>query len=128
MKATPTAIKKLAGNPGKRPMNPREMKPPVGSPACPSWLTGDALDEWNRIVPALDALGVLTSVDSAVLIGHCVTLAEIAATVKSGGELKASLLGQLRGFAADLGLTPAARAKLAIAPMKQEDEFAQFFN
>lgn len=124
---TPTAIKNLSGNAGRRPMTVNEPMPPIGAPACPVWLTGDALEEWHRIVPALDRLGMLTSVDGAVLIGHCVTFGEIAATVKAGEPLKASLLGQMRSFAVELGLTPAARAKLSIAPPKPEDQYAKFF-
>jgi phage terminase small subunit len=120
-------MKKLTGNAGRRPLTVNEPMPPIGAPACPAWLKGDALEEWNRIVPALDRLGMLTSVDGAVLIGHCVTYAEVAMTVKAGEPLKAALLGQMRSFAIELGLTPAARAKLSIAPPKAEDEFAKFF-
>lgn len=124
---TPTAIKKLSGNAGRRPMTANEPMPPTGSPACPAWLTGDALEEWKRIVPALDLMGVLTKVDHSILIGHCVTYGEIAATAKSGEPLKAALLGQMRAYAAELGLTPAARAKLSIAPPPKGDDYAQFF-
>lgn len=124
---TPTAMKKLAGNPGKRPMNDAEPMPAGGAPACPEWLTGDALKEWKRIVPELDRLGVLTAVDGAVLEAHCLTYGEIVATVKAGEPLKAALLGQMRAYAAELGLTPAARAKLVIPKAQDNDETAYFF-
>lgn len=124
---TPTAIKKLSANAGRRPMNTHEPMPPSGAPPCPDWLSGDALDEWSRITPALALMGVLTQVDHSVLIGHCVTYGEIVQTVKSGEPLKAALLGQMRAYAVELGLTPAARAKLSITPAKPEDEYGQFF-
>ena len=124
---TPSAIKKLSGNAGRRPVNEHEPKPPVGAPDRPVWLVGDARDEWDRITPALSLMGVLTQVDHSVLIGHCVTYGEIVATVKAGEPLKAALLGQMRAYAVELGLTPAARAKLSIAPPKPEDAYAQFF-
>lgn len=124
---TPTAMKKLSGNAGRRPMNEHEPKPPPGAPDCPPWLVGDARDEWDRITPALALMGVLTQVDHSVLIGHCVTYGEIVQTVKLGEPLKAALLGQMRAYAVELGLTPAARAKLSIAPPKPEDAYAQFF-
>lgn len=124
---TPTAIKKLSGNAGRRPMNANEPTPPPGAPPCPEWLTGDALDEWKRITPALALMGVLTQVDHSVLLGHCVTYGEIVATVKAGEPLKAALLGQMRAYAIELGLTPASRAKLSIAPPKGDDEYGQFF-
>jgi len=124
---TPTALKKLAGNPGKRPLNSHEPMPKPGAPLCPDWMTGDALVEWERIVPELDRLGVLTCVDSAVLEAHCLTYGEIVATVRAGEPLKAALLGQLRAYASELGLTPAARAKLVIPKGGEDDETAHFF-
>lgn len=125
--ATPTAFKKLAGNPGKRPMNEHEIKPTLGAPACPDFLTGDAREEWDRIVPELDRLGVLTRVDNCVLVGHCATYGEIVGTIKSGEPLKAALLSQMRSYAGELGLTPAARAKLAVPKRDDDDETAHFF-
>jgi phage terminase small subunit len=91
-------------------------------------LQGDALLEWKRIVPELDRLGVLTSVDGAVIEAHCVTYGEIVATVKAGEPLKAALLGQLRGYAAELGLSPAARAKLIVPQGNEDEETAHFFS
>ena len=41
----------------------------------------------------------------AVIEARCVTYGEIVSTVKAGEPLKAALLGQLRGYAAELGLT-----------------------
>lgn len=124
---TPTAIKKLAMNPGKRPYNAHEIEPTLGAPTCPEWLIGDARDEWNRIVPELDRLAVLTYVDHAVLIAHCATYAEIVTTVKAGEPLKAALLGQMRAYACELGLSPAARAKLAVPKRNDDDKTAHFF-
>lgn len=124
---TPTAIKKLAGNPGKRRMNDSEIEPAPGAPECPDWLVGDAREEWERIVPELDRLGVLTRVDNSVLIGHCATYGEIVATVKAGEPLKSSLLGQMRAFACELGLTPAARAKLQGPKKGGNDDTEKFF-
>lgn len=41
-KPTPTAIKVLEGNPGKRPLNANEPKPKKKAPRCPSWLEEEA--------------------------------------------------------------------------------------
>lgn len=125
---TPTALKKLAGNPGKRPFNDCEPMPHKGAPKCPDWMTGDALVEWRRIVPELDRLGVLTAVDGAVLEAHCLTYGEIVSTVKAGEPLKAALLGQMRAYAAELGLSPASRAKLTIPKGDDGDEIEKFFS
>ena len=123
---TPTALKKLAGNPGKRPYNAHEVFPAKDMPACPKWFTGEALKEWNRIVPQLFLLGVVTAVDGAILEAYCQTYAEIVDTAREGKPLKSALLGQLRGYAAELGLTPASRAKLIVSK-EPEDDIAKFF-
>lgn len=127
MMPTPTALKKLAGNPGKRPYNEHEIEPTLGAPPCPVWMQGAAREEWERIVPELDRLGVLTVVDNAVLVGHCSTYGEIVSTIQAGEPLKAALLAQMRSYAGELGLTPAARAKLSVPPPKVNDETAHFF-
>ena len=41
-KPTPTAIKELEGNPGKRALNDKEPKPVKKAPACPKWLEPEA--------------------------------------------------------------------------------------
>lgn len=125
---TPTALKKLAGNPGKRPINKDEPLPTTGAPQRPDWLTGDSLAEWNRIVPELDRLGILTCVDGGILEAYCVTYGAIVAAVRSNEPPKAALLGQLRAYAAELGMTPAARAKLIIPKGKEDDPADEFFH
>jgi len=109
---TPTKLKELAGNPGKRPINDREPKPAGRIGACPDWFPADARREWDRIVPELDRLGVLTSVDAATVEAHCLTYGEIVSLARAGAPLKAALLGQMRAYASELGLTPAARDKI----------------
>ena len=47
-KPTPTAIKELEGNPGKRPLNKNEPKPTKKAPPCPKWLEPEAKKEWHR--------------------------------------------------------------------------------
>ena len=39
---TPTALRRLSGNPGKRGYNPDEPVPPPGTPDCPNHLDGEA--------------------------------------------------------------------------------------
>jgi len=67
----PTAIKKLEGNPGKRPLNQLEPQPEIEKPSCPAWLCYEAKVEWKRIVPKLMTLGLLTRVDRAALAAYC---------------------------------------------------------
>jgi phage terminase small subunit len=126
-KATPTALKKLAGNPGKRPLNADEPQPARGMPPCPDWMPPDGRMQWELVVPELDRMGVLTRVDVAVVEGFCALYAEMVETVKARKPLKAALLGQLRVHACELGLTPAARAKLSAPKSNDDNDTEKFF-
>ena len=70
-KPTPTAIKELEGNPGKRPLNKSEPKPTKKAPACPKWLEPEAKKEWRRLAKQMEQLGILTEVDMAAFAGYC---------------------------------------------------------
>ena len=70
-KPTPTAIKELEGNPGKRPLNAKEPKPVKKAPACPKWLEPGAKKEWRRLSKQLEQLGVLTELDMASFAAYC---------------------------------------------------------
>lgn len=70
-KPTPTAIKELEGNPGRRQLNKNEPKPDKKAPSCPKWLEPEAKKEWRRLAKKMEALGVLTEVDMAAFAGYC---------------------------------------------------------
>jgi P27 family predicted phage terminase small subunit len=76
-KPTPTVIKLLRGNPGRRPLNTSEPKPRALSMECPAELTDtEARLEWDRrIVPAIVS-GQITSADWALALAHCELYAE----------------------------------------------------
>ena len=59
-KPKPTALKKLEGNPGKRPLNELEPLPQVTMLRCPNWLEPEAKKEWRRLAPVLIGAGILT--------------------------------------------------------------------
>lgn len=67
----PTALKELAGNPGKRPLNASEPHPTKGIPEMPKGLAPAARREWHRITHDLMALGVLTVIDGKALAMYC---------------------------------------------------------
>ena len=48
-KPTPTALKVLEGNPGKRKLNDNEPRPEKKAPSCPKWLEPEAKKEWRRL-------------------------------------------------------------------------------
>ena len=70
-KPTPTALKVLEGNPGKRKLNDNEPRPEKKAPSCPKWLEPEAKKEWRRLAKKMEQMGVLTEVDMAAFAGYC---------------------------------------------------------
>ena len=136
----PTRLKLLEGNPGHQKLNKHEPAPLLATPVPPEWLKEDGLSEWNRIVPELDRLGMLTVVDQGALEGACAAYGQavkchkyleqhgLTMSVGDGGyeqqrpevsiEQKAWTL--YRGFTAEFGLTPSARGKLSIGDQQKK--------
>jgi P27 family predicted phage terminase small subunit len=143
---TPTALKELAGNPGKRPLNKREPKPRVKAPVCPAWLKGEARSEYRRAARLLVEMRVLTEADRATLLAYAVAYARWveaeAAMAKPDFTMVASTdkgyqhvspwftvantaLKQLRAFAVELGLTPASRSRIKAVLAEDEKSLAE---
>ena len=72
----PTALKALQGNPGKRPLNGNEPRPPAGTVKPPSWLKGKARTAWRWLAAVLEEMGVLTTADPHALGLLCDAYAE----------------------------------------------------
>ncbi|MDP1650399.1 MAG: P27 family phage terminase small subunit [Rubrivivax sp.] len=123
----PTALKKLAGNPGKRPLPAREPHPQGGAPTCPDWMPPDGRRQWEAVVPELDRLGVLTSVDIAIVEAFCSLYAEFVAGMRAGKPIKTNVVASMRVHAQELGLTPAARSKVSVPPAAHDDPNEEFF-
>ena len=137
-KPKPTAIKIMAGNPGKRPLNCAEPTPPAGVPACPSCLDDEARKEWFRVVPILQTMRVLSPVDMATLAAYCSAYSEMqqaeALVVEHGiiivttsgyaqqhpaVTIRRAARDQVRKLAAEFGLTPSSRTQVHVIPDDQ---------
>lgn len=131
-------IRRLEGNPSKRPMKGKSPKP-QGIPSCPEWLSQEGKREWRRVVPELTRLGMITKLDQAMLSGYCslyghwrraqkILHNEGTVYVTHRGELKprpeveiARTFGELvKGFAAELGMTPLSRQRIRILQPEKE--------
>src|SRR5262245_47313643 len=72
MRKTPTHLRLLRGNPGKRSIKPEpEPAVPDEPPDPPAFLSEDAVNEWWRVAPELHALGLLTALDIGPLGAYC---------------------------------------------------------
>ena len=67
----------------------------VGSPTPPRNLKGEARAEWQRVVPELEAIGVLAVMDRAVLIRYCMAWAEWCDLQKKVEETGMLIKGRL---------------------------------
>lgn len=151
-KPKPTVLKLIEGNPGRRAINGREPKPPRDLPTCPSHLSATAKAEWKRLAATLNAIGLLTPADRAVLAAYCQCygrwveaerkLTETPPLLKTpAGYVQVSpwmtvankQLELMAKFMVELGLTPAARSRLAIqmpdsATAWDDDPLAEFLS
>lgn len=142
-KPKPTALKELAGNPGKRALNKREPQPRRMLPPCPRHLTGEARREWRRMGGELVRLGVMTAVDKATFAAYCVAwarwvdaeanVAKLGPIVKTAnGNLIQNpylavanrALEQMTKLAAEFGMTPSSRSRVQVAQPAAEPSLA----
>lgn len=130
-KPKPTPLKLLEGNPGKRPLPKDEPKPKSTTMVCPRYLSKGARKEWRRLKKELSDIGILTSIDHAIFEAYCVAydewvknagLAQQHPIVKAqSGYMQISPFVTLaeKAFkkwtkaAAELGLTPSSRTRIA---------------
>jgi P27 family predicted phage terminase small subunit len=77
-KPTPTALRVLRGNPGKRRIPANEPQPPIKMPTKPDYVTGEAAEIWQRIVPQFVVMGTTADVDCEILASYCVSAAMAA--------------------------------------------------
>jgi P27 family predicted phage terminase small subunit len=143
-KPKPTALKEVAGNPGKRKLNRDEPRPELGRPSCPLHIETNATAkaEWDAIIPQLEQMGVLAKIDRAALAAYCMCYArwiqaEGEVTVRgllveepiinSEGELVGTKVkknpavtiakdekSQMRAFLALFGMDPSSRSRLRV--------------
>ncbi len=148
-KPTPVAVKKVTGNPGRRPMTTAVPQPRQGDILCPMSVQNDprALAYWNMFL-ANAAPGHLAPLDAPLLARMVKALsradkaeAELDATgllVKApntGLPIQSPLLSIVNGqtriaakIADQLCLTPAERNRLGVHGPEEDDPTAIYFD
>jgi len=138
----PTFLKLLHGNPGKKRLNKNEPQPPIPPepPEPPAFLSGHARDEWYRLAGHLHRLGLLTQLDYSTFAVYCGAVGRwmqaeeaLAAMAVRDPETGALTIRSATGcltvhplvriaissahevvrFAAEFGLSPAARSRVS---------------
>lgn len=70
-KPKPSALKEAQGNPGRRPLNEREPKPSTSNIRPPEGIGEKAREVWERRVPMLIDMGVMTDADVPLVRNMC---------------------------------------------------------
>lgn len=136
-KPKPANLKILEGRSDGRDSGGRPVKTPPAfvrlAPEPPEFLTPEALAEWNRIVPELQRLEIIKTIDRAALAAYCETWSRFVAaqmTIRADGMFVEGSQGQpvkspavavaesaskeLRAWCAEFGFTPSAEGNLNI--------------
>lgn len=144
-KPKPIALKRLAGNPGKRPLREEPQPPmPDSTPYVPRHLNDEAKREWRRIIKVLMDLGLYTEVDRAALAMYCQAWGRWVEAerelVKQGAVLtsdKGNLYQnpwlhvankaweQMRKVLAEFGLSPSSRSRLMLTAGERDLTLAE---
>lgn len=140
-KPTPTKLKILRNNPGRRPLNDREPMPPAEKPECPDHLYDEARAEWDRTSDELFRLGLLTKIDRAALAGYCLAWGrwvKAEGMIRKFGEVLVSpesknmyrspyldvanrAMKQMKEFLTEFGMTPSSRGRVSSSASQNED-------
>lgn len=140
-KPKPTELKRLAGNPGKRPLNPSEPQLKPALPQVPRHLDVEARREWRRVVRELHQAGLLTRVDRAALAAYCQAYSRwthasreldgepLTLVTASGYRYPNPLLGiqnnaleTMRKFMTEFGMTPSSRSRVKAEKVDDEPD------
>jgi P27 family predicted phage terminase small subunit len=131
-KPTPTALKILRGNPGKRRLPDNELQPPPEIPDPPDHLDDAAKKEWARITELLSQLGLIAQLDMAGIAAYCVAFSRWADAERKVAKhgiivmspdkkfpmkspylcVAESAMEAMRKMLGEFGLTPSSRTRL----------------
>jgi P27 family predicted phage terminase small subunit len=126
---TPTNLRVLRGNPGRRPLPKNEIKPerPPEIPEAPDWLDDYGSAEWARVAPGLWRTGTLTEPDVGTLAAYCFSYSQLRTAAEILKRMRANDPGGLRGLIVstkDKGTTPNPMVWIANAAAKNMNRFA----
>lgn len=137
---TPTALKLIQGNPGKRALPKNEPKPKAEIPRMPPELSAEAKKHWRIVAKQLVDMKVLTKIDGHALALYCEAYARwrhandqirkygVAVKAPSGFPIQSPYLAiankafdQMRSMLVEFGMTPSARTRVQTVEPKDDD-------
>ena len=148
-KRKPTAVKQLAGNPGKHKLNKSEPEPELVLPPAPADLTPLGRAKWDEMSLLLFNQGVMTEMDLEILhlfCGEYEMFVEVSKNMKAfGGPVVKTDKGnpiqnpylsvanqckeRMIKILLEFGMSPASRSRVTTAPKAKPKSLAEkFFN
>ena len=142
-KKKPTLLKLVTGNPGRRPINPKEPEPAPGEVLAPDWLDEEARKKWTEI---LGNCHWIAPVDGDILALYCDAYSHylkaqrlsIKTPVVKTPEGKLSknpawtarneAFNQMRSAGSELGLSPSSRAGIRGGGEKRDKIAEEYFS
>ena len=143
-KPTPTNLKTLKGNPGKRALPKNEPKPKAGSHK-PAGLSPLAEEHWETVEKELLAANVMTVMDTSALRLYCEAFArwrDSSLRIAEEGTIISAPSGypvqnphlsiinkahdQMVKLLCEFGMTPASRTKVQTVQEEKADPLADF--
>jgi len=145
-KPKPTVVKKLAGNPGKRPLQDNEPAAGVGLPECPEHIVGEARAEWDRLGAQMVEQKRMAPIYGGVLAAYCVAWGRwveaekqiqqcgMVITTPNGHLAQSPYLpiankawAQMMKAIPELGISPSSQARVStVGQAAEADPFAEF--
>jgi P27 family predicted phage terminase small subunit len=132
-KPKPTALKKLAGNPGRRPLNEQEPNYAQKLPPCPTFLGSEARKEWRRTGKILMRAGVLKEIDRTAFAAYCQSyaawveaereVAKLGTVVKTKNDhpilnpyvpIARAAFDRMTKMLGEFGMTPSSRSRIHV--------------
>lgn len=147
--ATPTALKLLMGNPGKRAINKNEPKPAKMRVTPPSYLSVFAKSRFKYHAELLAKVNVSTSLDVSALAKLCEAeeeYQELSKTIEQHGYMqettnmngdaiikpnpavaaRADAWRRVKMMYEQFGMTPSARSKLTVEEIAEKDPLEKY--
>ena len=144
MSVEPTKLKKLKGNPGRRPLPANEPEPEVADtlPSPPAHMSASAKAEWKNMAAKLYRLGLLTEVDTSALALYCqaygrwvdaekkLKITGMVISTTNGNIIQSPYVGiankamaACHNYLKEFGMTPSSRTKVTATAPKQKSKF-----
>lgn len=139
----PTALRLVHGTRDKH-KNKNEPKP-TGKGKCPAWLDPKAKTVWKNLCKQLEAIGLLTEVDTHAFAVYCQSYIELVdaekelakngrtQTTKDGFVRKSPWLSvrdeahkRMMQIGAQFGFTPASRTRIDVQAPDKDDDKSQY--